>query len=50
MAASPSAGLYRRLHNLRASFDLVLRISVDAMSVQRAQQNGVGWKGNWEER
>ena len=47
MAVSPSTGLYHRLRNLRPNFDLVLRFSVDAMSIQHVEQNGVGWKGTW---
>ena len=47
MAASPLTGLYRGPRNLNLA--VVLRFSVDAVSVQRAQ-NGFGWEGIWEER
>jgi hypothetical protein len=37
MAASPSARVYRRLHDLRPKHDAVLRFAVYTESVQRAQ-------------
>ena len=49
MAASPSAGVYGRLRNLRPNLDVVFRFSVDAVSDQRVR-NGVGLKGTWEGR
>ena len=35
MAAFPSTGVYRRLHNLRPNLDVVLRFAVDAFSMHR---------------
>lgn len=47
MAASPSASVYRRLRNIRPNIDVVVRFSVDGVSVQRSQ-NAVDWKGTSE--
>ena len=47
VASSPS-GVYRRLCNLRLSFDLVLlRIALHVVFVERAQ-DGSGYNGIWE--
>jgi hypothetical protein len=49
MAASPSTGVHRRLRHLRPDIDVVLRLAVDALSVQRTS-DGPGWKGTREGR
>ena len=49
MAASPSNSVHRRLRDLRPNFDVVFRLSVDAVSIHPAQ-NGSGRKETWEER
>ena len=36
MAASSSASVYGRLRNIRPNFDVVFRLSIDAVSVQCA--------------
>ena len=49
MAAFSLTVVYRRLRNLRPNLDVVLRFAINAMSVQRAQNDSC-WKRTWERR